>query len=325
MPDSSVRLSDIFIARRRISAFARRTPLIESHVLSELSDTQVYLKAECLQATGSFKLRGATNKILSLTDEERSRGIIAVSSGNHGRAVSYIARSLGIEATICVSESVPANKIAAIRRNGAHLVVQGETYEEAEEAASRLQRERGLVRIDPFDDPQVIAGQGTAGLEILEDLPGVRTVLVPMSGGGLISGIAVALKSADPSIRLIGVSMERGAAMAESLRTGRIVEITEEPTLADGLAGGIPPDNRYTFRLCQKYVDDVVLVSEEAIARAMRFALEEDHLVVEGSGAVVIAALLNDEVARLKGPVVAVISGGNVDLPVLLGAIDRGY
>ncbi|HDL86334.1 MAG TPA: hydroxyectoine utilization dehydratase EutB [Candidatus Acetothermia bacterium] len=318
MLDFIIKLSAIFKARQRINSLVWRTPLIESYELSKRTDEQVYFKAECLQVTGSFKLRGAASKILSLTGEERSRGIIAVSSGNHGRAVSYIASHLGIEATICVSKHVPENKLAAIRRNGAQLVVEGQTYEEAEEIAVGIQRERGLVRIDPFDDPYVIAGQGTLGLEIIEDLPEVRTVLVPMSGGGLISGIAIALKSADPSIRLIGVTMEKGAAMVESLRAGHIVEITEEPTLADGLAGGIPPDNRYTFRLCQRYVDDAVLVSEAEIARAMRFALEEDHLVVEGSGAVGIAALLHDKVAKLKGPVVAVLSGGNVDLGVLL-------
>ncbi|MCD6136693.1 hydroxyectoine utilization dehydratase EutB [Candidatus Bipolaricaulota bacterium] len=321
MPGNTIKLSDIFMARRRIDSFVRHTPLIESHRLSEQSDAQVMLKAECLQATGSFKLRGATNRILSLSDEERARGIIAVSSGNHGRAVSYIAGRLGIEATICVSESVPQNKLDAIRTNGARLVVQGRTYDEAEEVSLRMQREKGLVRIDPFDDPYVIAGQGTAGLEILEDLPDVKTVLVPMSGGGLISGIAVAIKIADPSIRLIGVSMERGAAMAQSLRAGRIVEITEEPTLADGLAGGIPLGNRYTFDLCQRYVDDAILVSEGEIAAAMRFALEEHHLVVEGAGAVVIAALLGHKIVGLTGPVVAVLSGGNVDLQVLLGVI----
>jgi len=321
MPGNTIKLSDIFMACRRIDSFVRHTPLIESRKLSEQSGAQVMLKAECLQTTGSFKLRGATNKILSLSDEERARGIIAVSSGNHGRAVSYIAGRLGIEATICVSESVPQNKLAAIRSNGARLVAQGRTYDEAEEVSLRMQREKGLVRIDPFDDPYVIAGQGTLGLEILEDLPDVKSVLVPMSGGGLISGIAVALKSANPSIRLIGVSMERGAAMAQSLRAGRIVEITEEPTLADGLAGGVPLDNRYTFGLCQRYVDDAILVSEEEIAAAMRFGLEEHHLVVEGAGAVVIAALLGDKIAGLTGPVVAVLSGGNVDLQVLLGVI----
>lgn len=323
MPNSEITLRDVYRARARIGALVQRTPIIESYALSERTGVATYFKAETQQVTGSFKLRGATNKIVSLTDEERARGIIAVSSGNHGRAVSYVAKRLGIEAVICVSERVPENKLVGIRRYDAKLVVEGQTYEEAGEVALGLQRERGLVPIDPFDDPYVIAGQGTVGLEVLEDIPDVRTVLVPMSGGGLISGTALALKSADPSIRVIGVSMERGAVMAESLRAGHIVDLLEEPTLADGLAGAIPLDNRYTFRMCQQYVDDTVLVSEAEIAQAMRFVLQEERIVAEGSGAVVIAALMYDKVAHLEGPVVAVLSGANVDLPVLLEIINH--
>ena len=318
MPNLEVSLRDVYLARQRIGGLARRTPLIESDELKRRTGVDVYFKAESLQVTGSFKLRGATNKMASLSSEEKARGIIAVSSGNHGRAVSYIANRLGISAVVCVSKRVPKNKTDAIRRYGAELVMEGETYEEAEEAALRLQRERSLIRVDPFDDPYVIAGQGTLGLELMEDLPQLRTVLVPMSGGGLISGTGIALKSADPSIRLIGVAMEKGAVMVESLRVGHLVELPEEPTLADGLAGAVPLDNRYTFRLCQQYVDEAVLVSEEEIAQAMAFALAEHHLVVEGSGAVGIAALMHEKVAHLEGPVVIVLSGANVDLPLLL-------
>ena len=192
---------DIHLARRRIAALIRRTPLLHSAALSERAGAAVYLKLENLQHTGSFKIRGAANKLLSLAAGERARGVVAVSSGNHGRAVAYVARQLGIRAVICVSERVPAGKIDAIRRLGAELVVHGATYDEAEAHSLRLQAEQGLVRVDPFDDPAVIAGQGTIGLELLEDLPQVDTVVVPLSGGGLISGIAIALEAASPAIR----------------------------------------------------------------------------------------------------------------------------
>ena len=318
MPNSEIDLRDVYLAHRRINSLARKTPLIESYELSQRTGVEVYFKAESLQVTGSFKLRGAANKISSLSNKDKARGIIAVSSGNHGRAVSYVANHLGIDAVVCVSKRVPENKLAGIRRYGAQLMVEGDSYEQAEEVALRLQHERGLVRVDPFDDPYVIAGQGTVGLELMEDLPQLKTALVPISGGGLISGVGIALKSADPSIRLIGVAMEKGAVMVESLRVGHLVELPEEPTLADGLAGALPLDNRYTFRLCQRYVDETVLVSEEEIAQAMAFVLAEHHLIVEGSGAVGIAALMHKKIANLEGPVVAVLSGANIDLPLLL-------
>ncbi len=244
-------LRDIYLARQRIAGLARRTPLVRSAGLSERTGAAVYLKPESLQETGSFKIRGAANKLLSLTAEERARGVVAVSSGNHGRAVAYVAQQLGVRAVICVSERVPAGKVEAIRRLGAELVVHGASYDEAEAHSLRLQAERGLTRVDPFDDPAVIAGQGTIGLELLEDLPQVETVVVPLSGGGLISGIAIALKAANPAIRVIGVSMDRAPVMVHSLRAGRLLELPEEDTLADALAGGIGLDNRYTFRLVQ--------------------------------------------------------------------------
>jgi threonine dehydratase len=310
-------LRDIHLARQRIAQLARRTPLLRSAGLSERAGAAVYLKLESLQETGSFKIRGAANKLLSLSAEERARGVIAVSSGNHGRAVAYVAQQLGVRAVICVSERVPAGKVEAIRRLGAELVVHGASYDEAEAHSLRLQAERGLTRVDPFDDPEVIAGQGTVGLELLEDLPQVDTVVVPLSGGGLISGIAVALKAANPAIRLIGVSMDCAPVMVHSLRAGRLLELPEEDTLADALAGGIGLDNRYTFRLVRHYVDETLLVSEEEIARAMVFALEQERLVVEGGGAVALAAVLYGKVKEPYRTVAVVISGGNVDLPFL--------
>jgi len=316
-------LRDIYLARRRIAGLARRTPLVRSAELSERTGAAVFLKPESLQETGSFKIRGAANKLLSLTAEERAQGVIAVSSGNHGRAVAYVAQQLGVRAVICVSERVPVGKVEAIRRLGAELVVHGASYDEAEAHSLRLQAERGLIRVDPFDDPAVIAGQGTIGLELLEDLPQVETVVVPLSGGGLISGIAIALKAANPAIRVIGVSMDRAPVMAHSLRAGRLLELPEEDTLADALAGGIGLDNRYTFRLVQHHVDEVLLVSEDEIAGAMTFALEHERLVVEGGGAVALAAVLFDQVAQPGRTTAVIISGGNVDLSLLSNVILR--
>jgi threonine dehydratase len=317
MSRSDLTLQDVYRARKQIAGIARRTPLVDSAPLSEATGAQVMLKLENLQQTGSFKIRGATNKLLSLDDEARRKGVITVSSGNHGRAVSYVSRRLGIDAIVTLSEAVPAIKRDAIAGLGAETIIGGQTYDDATDYAVGLQKERGLTMIHPFDDPVVIAGQGTIGLELLEDFPQIDTVLVPLSGGGLIAGIALALKSASPDIRTIGVTMERGPAMHDSLRAGRVVEIVEEPTLADALAGGLG-DNHYTFKLAQRYVDDVVLVSEEEIAAAMRFALEKHQLVVEGGGAVGIAALLYEKVERLGAHVAVVVSGGNVDLPKLL-------
>ena len=314
---------DIELARRRIAGLIRRTPLFHSAALSERAGAAVYLKLESLQHTGSFKIRGAANKLLSLTAEERARGVIAVSSGNHGRAVAHVARRLGVRAVICVSERVPAGKLEAIRRLGAELVVRGASYDEAEAHSLRLQAEQGLVRVDPFDDPAVIAGQGTVGLELLQDLPQVDTVAVPLSGGGLISGIAIALKAARPAIRVIGVSMDRAPVMVHSLRAGRPLDLPEQDTLADALAGGIGLDNRYTFRLVQRHVDETLLVSEEQIAGAMAFALEQERLVVEGGGAVALAALLYGRVTQPGRAVAVVLSGGNVNLPLLSQIIVR--
>jgi len=314
MPASDVTMRDIYLARQRIAPIARRTLLINSPWLTEHVGASVYLKLESLQETGSFKIRGAANKLLGLTADEKARGVITVSSGNHGRAVSYVARQLGLNAVVCISERVPSNKVEDIKRLGAEAVVYGKSYDEAEAHSFRLQKERGLTRIEPFDDPFVIAGQGTIGLELLEDLPEIDTVVVPLSGGGLISGIALALKSATPAIRVIGVSMDRAPVMVHSLMAGAPIEMEEEDTIADALVGGIGLDNRYTFRLVQEYVDDTILVSEEEIAEAMAFTLEQHHLVVEGGGAVGVAALLHRRVREVGRNVVVILSGGNVNL-----------
>ncbi|MGB3702427.1 MAG: hydroxyectoine utilization dehydratase EutB [Anaerolineales bacterium] len=318
-------LADIYQANKRIRETVQRTPLIKSAWLSDFTGREIYLKLECLQVTGSFKIRGATNKILSLSEDERNRGVMAVSSGNHGRAMAYVARQYGLPAVICVSETVPENKVTAIQDLGAEVMVTGKTYDEATETALQVQQDRGLTMIHPFDDPDVIAGQGTIGLEIMNQLPDVETVIVPLSGGGLLGGIALALKSIQPGIETIGVSMDKGAAMIDSLKAGRVVEILEEPSLADALIGGLGPENRYTFKINQKYVDRTLLVSEHEIAAGMTFALDNEHLVVEGGGAVGIAALLAEKVTDLGGKVALVISGSNVKMSTLIGCAQGTY
>ena len=271
-------LSDVYAARKRTAGLVRRTPLVPSERLSRLSGSKVLLKLENLQATGTFKARGAANKLLSLSTGERARGVIAFSTGNHGRAVAHIGRGLGIGVTVCLSERVPAFRGEAMRALGAEVVVKGASQDEAYEIALSLQRDRGLTMVAPFDDPMVLCGQGTIALEILEDLPEVGTVIIPISGGGLFAGTALALKSSDPSIKTVGVSMEVAPAMIASLKAGRPIEIPEVDSLADALLGGIGLDNRYTFELTRRSIDQALTVSEAQIAKAMVGALRGERL-----------------------------------------------
>ena len=321
MSSHNVTPRDIWVARRELEPLIRKTPLVVSPSLSERVGASVYLKLENLQETGSFKIRGAANRLLHLTDEEKARGVVTFSTGNHGRAVAHVARELGVRAVVCLSKRVPAYRIEAIRRLGAELAVVGECQDEAEEYANQLREQQGMTMINPFDDPFVIAGQGTIGLELLADLPEIGTVVVPVSGGGLIAGIALILKAADPSIRVIGVSMERAPVMFHSLRAGRPIHIEEEETLADALAGGIGLDNQYTFGLVQRLVDEMTIVSEADIAAAIAFALEEHGMIVEGAGAVGIGALRFGKAQHLAKNVAIVVSGGNLDPGTLLRVV----
>ena len=310
---------DVAEARRRIAGRVRHTPLLHSAALSGAAGVPVHLKLENTQHTGSFKIRGAANTLLSMGEEERRRGVVAVSSGNHGKAVAAVAADLGIPATVCISSRVPAVKVAAMEALGARVEVGGPTQEDAEDLARRIVAAEGATFVHPFDDPRVIAGQGTIGLEVLEDLPEVETVIVPLSGGGLISGIAVVLKAAGGGIRVVGVSQDRGPAMIDSLAAGRLVEVVEEDTLADALAGGLGPANHHTFEMCRDLVDETHTVSEEQIAAAMAALYTDDRQVVEGGGAVGVAVLLAGGV-RPRGTTVVVVSGGNV-APETLRAI----
>ena len=308
-------------AGKAIMPPVRRTPLIPSISLSAVSGADVRLKLETMQDTRAFKLRGAMNKLLSLSADERRRGVVASSSGNHGRGVAYAARHLGMRAVICVSELVPGNKIRNMEALGAEVRIIGRSQDEAKIEVARLVRDEGMVEAHPFDDSLVIAGQGTIGLELLDDMPELDTVIVPLSGGGLIGGIAVAVKAAARPIRVVGVSMERGAAMIESLNAGQPILVEEVATLADALCGGIELDNRLTFELVRDLVDQTITVSEEQIAGAMRHLFHTEQLVVEGAGAVGVAALLDGMVANLGARVAVVVSGANVDMNDFLNVV----
>lgn len=315
MTEDFVTLAEIEGARDRIKGHVRRTFLDHSPSLSEIAGHPVHLKLEHQQITGSFKLRGATNAVLSLDDAARARGIAAVSTGNHGRALAYAARSIGARAVICMSELVPQAKIDGIAAQGGEIRITGKSQDAAQHGVDQLIMDQGMTTIPPFDNREVIAGQGTLGLELLEDIPDIATVLVQVSGGGLVSGVAAAIKAHRPETQIIGVTMERGAAMHASLAKGKPVEVEELPTLADSLGGGIGLDNQLTFAMTQALVDDMVLLTEDEIALAIRHCYEREGQIVEGAGAVGVAAILAGKV-QAQGPLAAILSGGNIDLAV---------
>ena len=312
-PPPTIDRARIEAAQARIADTIHRTRTETSASLSDLTGVPVHLKLEHHQRTGSFKLRGATNAILNLSTEERARGVVGVSTGNHGRGLAYAARRNGVRCIVAMSELVPQNKVDGIRDQGAEVRIIGRSQDDAQIEVDRLVAEYGMTMIPPFDHPDIIAGQGTLGLELAEDLPDLTTVLVQLSGGGLISGVAAALKARLPDVRVIGVSMERGAAMYECQRAGKPVMVPELATLADSLGGGIGLDNAYTFAMTRELADDIVLVSEAEIAQAIRHAYWREHQIIEGSGAVGIAALLSGKV-RPDGPTALVLSGGNIDM-----------
>ena len=305
---------DLEGARSAVAAFATRTPLLWAADLTARVGTDVYLKLESLQVTGSFKIRGAANRLMALTEDERSRGVVTSSSGNHGTAVAQVAAKMAVPATICVPHWVDPVKRGAMEAAGARVVLAGGTFDEADAHALTLAKEEGLTFVHPFDDPWVIAGQGTVGLEILDELPDVGELLAPLSGGGLVGGIAYGVKEAGHGAAITAVSAERATVMLESVRAGRPVEMEEEETLANALSGGIGLQNRHTFELVRSLVDGHVTVSEEATAEGIAYAARELHLVVEGGGAVGLAAALSGAwTPRCPGtPIAIVVSGGNV-------------
>ncbi|MER8411503.1 MULTISPECIES: hydroxyectoine utilization dehydratase EutB [unclassified Mesorhizobium] len=309
----AVILTDIRTARERIAGKVERTPTVLSHSLSEQFGVPVHLKLEHRQTTGSFKLRGASNAVASLNAEQKARGVVAASTGNHGRALAHATKLEGMRAVICMSRLVPGNKLDEIRRLGAEVRIVGDSQDDAQQEVDRLVAQEGLVMLPPFDHPDIIAGQGTLGLEMIEQVPDAALVLAQISGGGLASGVATAIKGVSPRTKVVGVSMARGAAMKASLDAGQPVLVEELPTLADSLGGGIGLDNRLTFAMCRDLLDDVVLLSEDEIAAGIRHAYAQEREIVEGAGAVGIAALLAGKITA-NGPVVVLLSGRNIDM-----------
>ncbi len=304
-------LADVFAARQVIAGIADRTPLVPSPFMSARTGHDFLLKLETCQPMGAFKLRGALNAMAALP--EGTAGVTCCSTGNHGRAVAFAAARRGLRAVVCMSHLVPEAKVDGIRALGAEVHISGGSQDDAAAESRRLAHEQGLVEIPPFDDARVIAGQGTIGLEMLESRPDLTALLVPLSGGGLMSGVALVARAIRPGIRIIGVTMERGAAMAQALAAGHLVPVGEYPSLADSLGGGLGDDNRLTFTMCRDLVDEVVLVSEEDIRDAMQALFFEDRIVAEGGSVTGLSAVLSGKV-RLKGPAATIITGRNLDM-----------
>jgi threonine dehydratase len=317
-----VTLDDVIRARERTAAALVISPCARSETFSALTRNSVHLKLENLQRTGSYKERGALNRILTLTREERERGLIAASAGNHAQAVSYHATKMGISALICMPLATPLNKVMATRRFGGEVILHGANYDEAYDEALRLCRERGLTLIHPFDDDAVIAGQGTLGLELLEQMPDVGVVVTSIGGGGLISGMACALKESRAGVQVIGVQTARLASMKAAVEAGHPVTLPVATTLADGIA--VRRAGERTLPMVEKYVDEIVTVEEEEIANAVLLLLENEKILAEGAGAAALAALVNGKVAPVGKKVAIIVSGGNMDVTLLARIIERG-
>ena len=317
-----VTFDDVRAAQARLKGLVAVTPCPYSETLSQLTGSRVFVKLENLQMTGSFKERGAANVLLMLDDAERRRGVVTASAGNHGLAVAFHAARLGIGAVIVMPEWAPLTKVVAARRHGAEVLLHGDNYDAAYARACEIEAERGLVFIHPFDDPRVIAGQGTVGLELCEQVPELEAVVVPVGGGGLAGGIGVALKSLRPEARLIGVQTEEVPGMRAALDAGERVTVPGAPTIADGIA--VRRVGEHTLALARRYLDGVVTVSEEEIANAILLLLEIEKTVVEGAGAVALAALVNKRVSLEGRSVVLLLGGGNIDVNVIARIIERG-
>ncbi len=298
-------------AQARISGSLHRTPAVSSHALSERVGRTVILKCENLQKTGSFKVRGALNSILELDDVARGRGVVAASAGNHAQAVAWAAARAGVSATVVMPANALPTKVRASEGYGAEVILQGTVFE-AFDVALEVAQDRGLTFLHPFDDPLIVAGQGTLGLEVLDDVPDAATVVVPVGGGGLISGVALAVANLAPAARVYGVEPQGACAMRKSLEKGEAIRLESINTIADGL--GAPMAGELTYEVVRRHVEDVVLVSDDEIREAMAFILARTKLLVEPAGAAGVAALLAGRIPLSAGPVVAVLSGGNVDL-----------
>ena len=319
-----VTLETIREARGRLADAVYRTPMVRSRWMTPGGEPgaagEAFFKLECFQVTGSFKARGAFAKMSALTPDEKRERVLTVSAGNHGLAVANAAESLGLQATIVVPRSASRAKVEAIRRYPVTLLELGESYDDAERAARQLERETGWTFVSPYNDPEVIAGQGTVALEMLEDHPQLDAIVVPVGGGGLIAGVTIAAKALNPRIKVYGAESVASPTMQRALEAGRIIEITEDATIADGLAGNIEPGS-ITFPIIKELVDGIIIVSEDAICSAMRRVAAEDHVMIEGSAAAGVAAL---EDTRLRGSrVAAIVTGRNITMEVFLHAVGK--
>lgn len=314
-----IQLSNVYAARKRVSRWARRTPMEYSPGLSGVCGGEVWLKLENQQVTGSFKIRGATNKILLLSEEERWRGVVTASSGNHAQGVGYAARELGVKATIVVPVRTPAVKIEAIKRYGVELVVEGDEYMDSERLARRIEREEGKTFVSAYNDLELITGQSTVGLEMLEDAPGLDAVLVPVGGGGLAAGVASVFKQAGDA-EVLGVQSVASPVMYECVKRGEILDMPLEDSVAEGLHGGLERGS-VSFDICRTLIDDWVILEEEEILAAIGYMLREHHMLVEGAAAVGPAAIMTHPERFKDRKVGVVISGGNLSMEILRMAI----
>ena len=312
-------IAGVYEAARALDGVTKKTRLLESPFFSSLSQNDVYLKPENLQNTGSFKLRGAYNKIAHLTEEERSKGVITSSAGNHAQGVALAAQRLGVNAVICMPATTPLLKVEATRSYGAEVVLAGDTFDDAYKRSLELQKEKGYVYVHPFNDRDVLLGQGTTALEIIDELKDVDAILVPIGGGGFASGVAFATKSVRPEVKVIGVEPVGAACMANAFAAGHVTTLAGVETVADGCAVKTPGD--LTFAFCRKYLDDIITVSEMEIMSALLFLIEKHKLIAEGAGVLSLAALTR---LPFKGKkVVSILSGGNIDISTISALISK--
>jgi len=316
-------LAAVVQAKKRISGVVSRTPFSHAPILSQMTGYEVYLKKENLQRTGAFKLRGAFNKIATLVEQGIEGGVVASSAGNHAQGVAFAAKHFGIPATIIMPDSTPLTKVTGVKELGAEVILHGANYDEAYAYAQTYGREKQLNFVHPFEDTEVIAGQGTIALEMLEEVEDLDAVIVPVGGGGLISGIAVATKALDPTVRIIGVAAAGAPAMKQSFDAGKPIDTTSVRTIADGIA--VRDTSPTTLEYIQEHVDDLMLVGEDEIASGVLFLLERQKLMVEGAGSVGVAALLHQKLDLPKGAKIGVVlSGGNIDVTMLSLIIEKG-
>ena len=315
-------IDDIIIAREKMKGIVSTTPLDYSKTFSQLSHNEVYLKLENLQKTGSFKVRGSYNKLISLSKEELKKGVIAASAGNHAQGVAYSSKMLDVPCTIVMPKGAPLSKVQATKQYGAEVVLEGTVFDDALSYALELKERLDATFIHPFDDEAIITGQGTVGLEIIDQLPDVEAIICPVGGGGLIAGIAMAVKEKNPHISVYGVQTFACPSMKQSLLENKPVMVEATPTMADGIA--VKKPGQKTLEIVQKYVDDIYCVDEMEIARTMLMVLERNKLLVEGSGACSLSALLYEKMKLKEKKVVAVLSGGNVDMNFISRIIEHG-